>query len=139
MIGFKKYLYPLYSFSNPWLLGLLNSKNLMKKKRLFKKKREELALFTQEIRVSLLKIIFKKKIEYKNSINIKIFSFPFFYSSTILLNHLENEVQVSVNDFIPLKVLGRGAFGKVMLVEQKGTGKIYAMKSLKKEELIDKE
>jgi serum/glucocorticoid-regulated kinase 2 len=45
--------------------------------------------------------------------------------------------------------LGRGAFGKVMnldkliikvmLVERKGTKEIYAMKSLRKEDLIDKE
>jgi len=35
--------------------------------------------------------------------------------------------------------LGRGAFGKVMLVEKKDTKEIYALKSLRKEEIIDKE
>lgn len=38
-----------------------------------------------------------------------------------------------------LKVLGRGAFAKVMLVEKKDTKEIYALKSLRKEELIDKD
>jgi serum/glucocorticoid-regulated kinase 2 len=47
--------------------------------------------------------------------------------------------EVSVEDFNPLKVLGRGAFGKVMLVEKKDTKEIFAMKSLRKEELIDKD
>jgi len=47
--------------------------------------------------------------------------------------------EVSVEDFNPLKVLGRGAFGKVMLVEKKDTKEIFAMKSLRKEDLIDKD
>jgi serum/glucocorticoid-regulated kinase 2 len=34
--------------------------------------------------------------------------------------------------------LGRGAFGKVMLVEKKDTKEIFALKSLRKEEIIDK-
>jgi len=47
--------------------------------------------------------------------------------------------EVSVEDFNVLKVLGRGAFGKVMLVEKKDTKEIFAMKSLRKEDLIDKD
>jgi serum/glucocorticoid-regulated kinase 2 len=34
--------------------------------------------------------------------------------------------------------LGRGAFGKVMLVEKKDNKEIYALKSIRKEEIIDK-
>jgi serum/glucocorticoid-regulated kinase 2 len=36
-------------------------------------------------------------------------------------------------------VLGRGAFGKVTLVEKKDTKELFAMKSLKKEEIKDDE
>lgn len=46
---------------------------------------------------------------------------------------------VTIDDFNLLKVLGRGAFGKVMLVEKKDSKEIYAMKSIRKEEIIDKE
>jgi serine/threonine protein kinase len=42
---------------------------------------------------------------------------------------------VSFSDFSILKLLGRGAYGKVFLVEHKGTGQIFAMKSLSKSKL----
>jgi len=38
-----------------------------------------------------------------------------------------------------MKVVGRGAFGKVMLVEKKNTKEIYALKSIRKEDIIDKD
>jgi serum/glucocorticoid-regulated kinase 2 len=49
------------------------------------------------------------------------------------------KMNISIDDFNLVKVLGRGAFGKVMLVEKKDTKEIFAIKSLRKEELIDKE
>ncbi|KYQ90455.1 putative protein serine/threonine kinase [Tieghemostelium lacteum] len=42
-------------------------------------------------------------------------------------------------DFEILKVIGRGAFGEVSLVKQKATSSYYAMKRLKKSEMIKKE
>jgi serum/glucocorticoid-regulated kinase 2 len=36
-------------------------------------------------------------------------------------------------------VLGRGAFGKVMLCQNKKNSKYYAIKSMRKEDLIEKE
>jgi len=47
--------------------------------------------------------------------------------------------EICVDDFNCIKVLGRGAFGKVMLVEKKNTKEIFAMKSLRKEDIIEKE
>ena len=44
--------------------------------------------------------------------------------------------KVSLEDFDLLKVLGKGGFGKVMLVKKKGTSDIYAMKVLKKEAVV---
>ena len=46
---------------------------------------------------------------------------------------------MTLDDFLLLKVLGKGTYGKVMLVEKKDSKDIYAMKSLRKEELIDQD
>jgi len=58
-------------------------------------------------------------------------------------NQLEPEIEiprelpkVGLEDFDLLKVLGKGGFGKVMLVRKKNTNDIYAMKVLKKEAVI---
>ncbi|XP_076017875.1 RAC-alpha serine/threonine-protein kinase isoform X3 [Genypterus blacodes] len=42
-----------------------------------------------------------------------------------------------MEDFEFLKVLGKGTFGKVMLVKEKATGCSYAMKTLKKEDEVE--
>jgi hypothetical protein len=44
--------------------------------------------------------------------------------------------EVSADDFELLKVLGKGSFGKVFLVRLLVTGQIYAMKVLKKSEVV---
>ena len=36
-------------------------------------------------------------------------------------------------------MIGRGAFGKVMLVQKKGTDDHYALKSIRKEDIIQKD
>lgn len=43
--------------------------------------------------------------------------------------------RLGVEDFEALKVIGRGAFGEVRLVQKKDTGHVYAMKVLRKAEL----
>merc|ERR1719357_1045311 len=42
-------------------------------------------------------------------------------------------------DFLPLRVIGKGAFGEVRLVQKLDTGHVYAMKVLKKMEMVDKD
>ena len=53
-------------------------------------------------------------------------------------NLMEPTKKISLNDFIRLKVIGRGSFGKVYLVRHRNTGLAYAMKILKKDQLIKK-
>ncbi len=45
--------------------------------------------------------------------------------------------KVTIDHFHFLSVLGKGNFGKVMLSEEKETGKLYAIKVLKKEFIIE--
>jgi len=45
---------------------------------------------------------------------------------------------ISLTDFDLLKVLGKGTFGKVMLVRQKSTSSVFAMKVLKKDVVLEK-
>ncbi|KAL3841319.1 hypothetical protein ACJMK2_019481 [Sinanodonta woodiana] len=47
--------------------------------------------------------------------------------------------RLGVEDFESLKVIGKGAFGEVRLVQKKDTGHIYAMKILRKADMIEKE
>ncbi|SCU78962.1 LANO_0A04632g1_1 [Lachancea nothofagi CBS 11611] len=41
-----------------------------------------------------------------------------------------------LEDFRPIRVLGRGAYGKVLLVKDSHTSRLYAMKQLKKAEIL---
>ncbi|XP_063400664.1 serine/threonine-protein kinase 38-like isoform X2 [Mytilus trossulus] len=47
--------------------------------------------------------------------------------------------RLGVDDFEPLKVIGRGAFGEVRLVQKKDTGHVYAMKILRKADMLEKD
>ncbi|ODM90998.1 Serine/threonine-protein kinase tricorner [Orchesella cincta] len=47
--------------------------------------------------------------------------------------------RLGVEDFEALKVIGKGAFGEVRLVQKKDTGHVYAMKILRKADMLEKE
>ncbi|NWV16615.1 AKT2 kinase, partial [Origma solitaria] len=47
--------------------------------------------------------------------------------------------KATMNDFDYLKLLGKGTFGKVILVREKASGRYYAMKILRKEVIIAKD
>jgi len=46
--------------------------------------------------------------------------------------------EIGIEDFQIIKVIGRGSFGKVYLVQKKDDGNIFAMKSLKKDMVLRK-
>lgn len=50
----------------------------------------------------------------------------------------ERRAKVDVNAFVKLKTVGHGAFGVVSLVREKGTGQLYAMKQLRKTDMLRK-
>uniref|UniRef100_A0A3B5LFQ5 non-specific serine/threonine protein kinase n=1 Tax=Xiphophorus couchianus TaxID=32473 RepID=A0A3B5LFQ5_9TELE len=50
-----------------------------------------------------------------------------------------SQIENTMNDFDYLKLLGKGTFGKVILVREKASGTYYAMKILKKEVIIAKD
>ena len=56
----------------------------------------------------------------------------------VIENLLQPGKNVAKEDFEFLKVIGRGSFGKVYLVRHKETGLPYALKILKKDQLIQK-
>jgi len=44
--------------------------------------------------------------------------------------------KINIEDFKILKVLGRGTYGKVMLVQHKDEGTLFALKTLRKKKVI---
>eukprot|EP00298_Acanthocystis_sp_HF-20_P005489 c15639_g1_i2.p1 GENE.c15639_g1_i2~~c15639_g1_i2.p1 ORF type:complete len:481 (+),score=188.99 c15639_g1_i2:31-1443(+) len=46
--------------------------------------------------------------------------------------------KISITDFESIKVIGRGAFGEVRLVKKKDTGQVFAIKILRKADMINK-
>jgi serum/glucocorticoid-regulated kinase 2 len=46
-------------------------------------------------------------------------------------------MEAKLSDFKIIKVIGRGSFGKVFLVQKKDSGNTYAMKSLNKATLLE--
>ena len=46
--------------------------------------------------------------------------------------------KMSIREFQPLTIIGRGAFGEVRICKQKSTGTIVAIKKMRKEEMLKK-
>ena len=59
------------------------------------------------------------------------------YKRSSTLYSKESLDDSTIDDFLIKKVLGVGSFGKVYLVENKNTGKLHAMKSIRKDKIID--
>ena len=57
--------------------------------------------------------------------------FPVYYEQV--------EDTCSINAFFPVKVIGKGGFSTVTLARKKDTGKLYAIKTVEKSQLVTKE
>mmetsp|Transcript_34096 Transcript_34096/g.33643 ORF Transcript_34096/g.33643 Transcript_34096/m.33643 type:complete len:271 (+) Transcript_34096:115-927(+) len=58
-------------------------------------------------------------------------------SSSLLFSSLKEESTVTLDDFEIISILGKGAFGKVYLTKMKETGKLYAIKTIRKDVVIE--
>lgn len=47
-------------------------------------------------------------------------------------------MRLSGDTFKTIRVIGRGSFGEVLLVQMRGTNKLYAMKKLNKSKMIER-
>lgn len=77
------------------------------------------------IQICITVIVLLKFYDWVELIHIQTFQLDFFLPQTM-------------SDFDYLKLLGKGTFGKVILVREKATGMYYAMKILRKEVIIAK-
>ena len=57
-------------------------------------------------------------------------------SDTSILVSTDKASSLKIEDFQLLKVVGRGSFGKVYMAKKKDNGKVYAVKTLKKDFII---
>lgn len=44
--------------------------------------------------------------------------------------------RMTTDDFVPLRIIGKGAFGQVRLVKKRDTGEVYAMKTMIKQAMV---
>jgi len=68
--------------------------------------------------------------------DLRLDAFPRFEKSMYYKTYIQckamEEKQISIRDFLPLRPLGRGAFGLVHACEKRDCGKLYAMKQINK-------
>ena len=57
--------------------------------------------------------------------------------SDTMFQRIKKEKPVVLGDFMLMKVIGRGSFGKVYLVQKKDDQSVYAMKCLRKDKILD--
>ena len=59
-------------------------------------------------------------------------------NTEMLISFLNNFNKITIDDFTLMKIIGRGGFATVFLVEKKDTGELFALKSVKKLAIIEK-
>jgi serum/glucocorticoid-regulated kinase 2 len=113
---------------------LINLNTVMTTKNLFKNKRVVRPPEKYAKIMDLEQFNDKKAAETERSTNVR-------KRTTMLYkkDKKDETVDVCIEDFEMLKILGKGAFGKVILAQKKDTSKIYAIKVLLKKHIIDQD
>jgi Rho-associated protein kinase 1 len=85
----------------------------------------------------------KEDIQFKKKKMLKYLKTIYTYIIMLLNNtnvaNIKKDLNenISENDFLPLRKLGRGSFGDVYLVRHKTSGLLYAMKTLSKKNNLE--
>ncbi|DAZ95225.1 TPA: hypothetical protein N0F65_003460 [Lagenidium giganteum] len=100
---------------------------LEQKYAIMKKEREESRerRNTLEQQMEALRLNERKREQYRQELR-----------SQELQSMRQQRKRLTVHDFQPLAVIGRGAFGEVRLVRQKDTGEVFALKSMLKSAMV---
>ena len=61
-----------------------------------------------------------------------------FNENTLIKSNSTSSEKVTINSFSLLSVIGKGSYAEVILARKKDTGKIYALKILKKKKIEQK-
>jgi serine/threonine protein kinase len=97
--------------------------------------REELANTVSELPIPIPRNPGRRNSAIASSYEIDI-SNSFVSSSLVVDRNPNSSYKPKLSDFEPIKVLGKGSYGKVLLVREISTGKLFAQKQLKKASLI---
>lgn len=117
--------FPIYGVPLINLNGIMTTHALFKQKKFVLPAKNYLAIMNLEKYLDNVKTDIERKTELRNR-------------TTVLYGNNKAEVKdLCIEDFELLKVLGKGAFGKVMLAQKKDNKKIYAVKVLKKQQIIE--
>ena len=58
------------------------------------------------------------------------------YQDAVMEQQKQTGANINLKDFEIISVIGKGSYGKVTLVKKKDSGQLYALKMLKKAEII---
>ncbi|XP_017315866.1 serine/threonine-protein kinase N2 isoform X1 [Ictalurus punctatus] len=83
--------------------------------------------------------LYLSKAESPASMNLKGNQAEDCRGRAVLKNITKQTHELQMDDFFWISVLGRGHFGKVLLAEYKSTGKLYAIKALKKGDVVTRD
>lgn len=116
--------FPVYYVPLINLNSIMTTHSLFKQKKIIRPGKSYLTIMNLEKFLDNVKVDTDRKTEMRKR-------------TTVLFNKESVEKELCIEDFELLKVLGKGAFGKVMLAQKKDSKKIYAIKVLKKQQIIE--